>query len=786
MIEFSPSPELEQKIRAAAAAPNPDPAFVGRLRSQLVERSAEMKPRPNYSPGLLWRFALAVLFVLICATLLIGPQRIVNAMRELFGYIPGIGMVSQSAPVRTLAEPVSQTRDGITITVKQAVLDAEHSVLIYQVDGLPAGSRFSGPLGSGEMPPACMQIPVLHLPDGSELEANGAYDHRDWVSGYEDRFTYPALPANLAVATLHVACIDTTLSGAAPVDWEIPLHFVPVPPQMTVYPVIDVATPQVTASPSVPASAATQPGSTQLVFPYGISLGLDKIVPMQDGYLLQTRMQWSGNGLAISPPPDGAQVRLLDTNGREIRIGAVQSDQPYAPDSHQVFMDYKTAPIDGSGPLTFSVDSISVDLSTTATFTFDPGQDPKPGQTWQLDRDIELAGYHLRVLTAQMISMNGNETGYSFDMQSASGISSAMLNDLEHPVVSGGGGSGGDTFSSEFNYAGPAPKGPITVTVTSITVRLTGPWQVSWTPPTGASGGKAPTAQSGAACQPLTSDGWKQALAHPGSVPQMPAGKLAFDNWIQNGEFTPWNAAVASSDGKDLRRLGEGNSASFSPDGLRAAFSTQTGFAIVNLASGEKTMLPGNATDFYPLWSPDGKQLAYMTSGSQFDLFTVDVDGSNRRQITNTPESEMLVAWTADGTGLVYSVEGPNGNALRSIDLKSGATQTLFAPDRHIFSYVLSPDGKRLASNERRPGDDDDQLYVSNLDGSGRRLLVDVKPSTVSAPAWSPDGAWLAITITPPDSPTEKTIPVIALFQVDTCQVIPLPTLQGNITAWGP
>ena len=42
-----------------------------------------MQPRPYFSSRLVWRVALAVLLVLISAALLIGPQRIVNAMREL-------------------------------------------------------------------------------------------------------------------------------------------------------------------------------------------------------------------------------------------------------------------------------------------------------------------------------------------------------------------------------------------------------------------------------------------------------------------------------------------------------------------------------------------------------------------------------------------------------------------------------------------------------------------------------------------------------------------------------
>jgi Tol biopolymer transport system component len=271
-------------------------------------------------------------------------------------------------------------------------------------------------------------------------------------------------------------------------------------------------------------------------------------------------------------------------------------------------------------------------------------------------------------------------------------------------------------------------------------------------------------------------------------------GKLGFDNWIQNGQFTPWNAAIANVDGSDIRLLGEGNSAAFSPDGARVAFTSVSGtgplaksrFAITGLAGGAQTLLPDGLQGLAAMWSPDGKELAYMAGGSPFDLFVMDADGSNIRRVTHTPEDENLVGWLPDGSGLAFQQDGPGGSALWSLDLQTGARKKLFGPYRTIFSYTLSPDGRRVATNERLFGDNDDELYVYNLDGSGRRLVANLMPLMLSGPVWSPDSHWLAVTVTPPDQPGQINIPIIALLGLDTCQVIPLPGLQGNISAWGP
>ena len=806
MSEFTPSLELEQNIRAAAAAPNPDPAFVNRLRSQLVSRRSEMQPRSHLSSRLVWRLALAVLLVLVSAVLLIGPQRIVNAMHQLFGYIPGIGMVSQDVPLRALAAPVSLTRAGITVTAQQAVLDAAHTVLVFQVDGLPQSSQepvtdLATEMASRkpQMPRVCVELPVLLLPDGTRLEVTQVYpDQRSWTSGYAMHVAFAAIPAAIDTAILLLPCLDNTMPGTVPTDWELNLKFVPASPGMNVLPVIDI--PSSTPAAATPLSplaatmtpAVVQAGGTPLVFPYGITLSLDKAVPMADGLLLQASMRWSGDALFIAPPPPDPEVRLLDASGARVGIISVPSDKDYAPDTHRVYYDFKTDPLQLPGPVTFSIDSVPVELTTHASFTFDPGPNPQPDQTWQLNQDVYVQGQHIHVSSARLTSAGGNGgIGYSFEMQSETGVFFAWVSDLQHPT--NGNASGGDStagsFSAGFDYAGPLPQGPLTLTITAIDIVLRGPWQVTWTPPAGAIHNPAPTSKSAAACPVLTYDVWTQALAHPAPLPAGLTGKLAFDNWLLDGAVVPWEPAVANLDGTDFRRLGHGDGASISPDGTHAAFSARTadstallGLAITDLSTGQTASLPGTASASRPIWSPDGKQLAYMAAQTPFDLYVINADGTDLRQVTNTSADEYLVGWTPDGAALLFALDGPNGNALRSIDLKTGALKTLFGPSPYIMAYTLSPDGKRLITTERRYGNED-KLYIYNLDGSKRRLLANLDPSTVSDPAWSPDGPWVALTISPRD---DKLPSVLALFQVDTCQVLALPSLQGNITSWGP
>jgi Tol biopolymer transport system component len=55
--------------------------------------------------------------------------------------------------------------------------------------------------------------------------------------------------------------------------------------------------------------------------------------------------------------------------------------------------------------------------------------------------------------------------------------------------------------------------------------------------------------------------------------------------------------------------------------------------------------LASNAID--PVWSPDGRWLAYsaMDEHGQIDLWIAQFDGSERRRLTDTSEVEKGLAW---------------------------------------------------------------------------------------------------------------------------------------------
>ena len=152
--------------------------------------------------------------------------------------------------------------------------------------------------------------------------------------------------------------------------------------------------------------------------------------------------------------------------------------------------------------------------------------------------------------------------------------------------------------------------------------------------------------------------------------------------------------------------------AELSPDGQSVAFShTAKGYvlALKRLDTGTLTTLTPDLPESYcPQFTPDGKTLVFFRRDG--DVYSINVDGSNLRRLTN-------------------------GNAY--VEFRLSPT------DQHGSSDppALSPDGKRIAYVAVRNGIP--QVHVMDLDGSGQRQLT-FRATPCGRVAWSPDGQRLA------------------------------------------
>jgi hypothetical protein len=737
-----------------------------RVREGLDKKELE---RRKPSSRLTTRVTLPIVIMvvlLVISLILIGPERALAALRGLLGYIPGIGLVDEAGGLRVMEAPVTLERDGITVTVGQAVLDSERTVIIYSADGIPAEAYPRDvpekPRGQTLIsPPECSASPYLRLTDGTEfliVEGGGG----GWASGYKSRLVYPAFPPDVNEAVFFIPCLNGTSPGAAPENWELDLRFVPAAPDVTVVPVFEI-----TASPE--ATAGSDEGEA-------MGLYLERVIELEDSYILAGTFRQGKELPGSMVMGITAWPEITDADDRSLPF-ETPSDLDLVSEEMGVFPWAYEIPKGFTAPITVTLETVDVEFPADFTFKFDTGNDPELGQEWALNQEFSIAGY-----TVHLILVVRVENGYEFQFESDSSVSMVSVRDPEHEPISGSGGGYLGEFTVAFEYSTPVPTGLLTYQITGLIAQYPGPWTLTWEPTEGET--PAPTLVLQQPC--LTLERWLQIAENPSRQPESLMGKLIAYGHIQDeGQpLSPTNAGifVVNLEDGSHQVLGPGTWPSLSPDGARAAYSWSDGLHIVDLSSGENRLLPGTTDyDYNPRWSPDGLQLAFVRI-DDLNLYLVNADGSNMQRVTQGLEYELLIGWLPEGQTLVYVFPGPEGLQMQFMDLMTEERWDGFVIDAKGANAAISPDGQKIAFVERVSGGMDYGLYVSQLDGSDRRLIAQLEHWGLSDPRWSPDGAWLIVGITNTELPNSGV--VTALINPTTCEVTPLEGIEGYVQDW--
>ena len=151
--------------------------------------------------------------------------------------------------------------------------------------------------------------------------------------------------------------------------------------------------------------------------------------------------------------------------------------------------------------------------------------------------------------------------------------------------------------------------------------------------------------------------------------------------------------------------------------------------------------------------SPSGKEVAFILHG---DVYVTSIEYATTRRITDTPQQERDLSFSADGRSLVYSAErGDTWGIYRSSikrpeeKLFTYATEIeeepLVADGRTSFQPSYSPDGKEVAFLRDRT-----ELCVINLADRKVRTVLDGKYNYSYSDGdvtyrWSPDSRWFLV-----------------------------------------
>ena len=152
------------------------------------------------------------------------------------------------------------------------------------------------------------------------------------------------------------------------------------------------------------------------------------------------------------------------------------------------------------------------------------------------------------------------------------------------------------------------------------------------------------------------------------------------------------------------------------------------------------------ASDLGPAWSPDGQTIAfYSLTDLTTDIYVMDGDGANVRNVAYRPGADdSFPAWSPDGQTIAFT-------SVQTIH-RDGEIYTMNEDGGDIYSVTnhqaddvnpaWSPDGRSFAFESDRDGNP--EIYVMNTDGTDLRNLTN-HPATDLGPTWSPDGQTIAL-----------------------------------------
>ena len=224
----------------------------------------------------------------------------------------------------------------------------------------------------------------------------------------------------------------------------------------------------------------------------------------------------------------------------------------------------------------------------------------------------------------------------------------------------------------------------------------------------------------------------------------------------------------------------------FSPDGNRVAFRRQSfvpgnsGIWAKQVGGEELIQLTNNGSDCCPVWSPDGRWVAFSRlSDQQRTIYQVPASGGEVRKLYTSsfvPEHGEL-DWSPDGKTIAFAAQGMQDSPaifLLALENHSAHQITTPSPPDEDWGPAFSPDGSRIVFVRAR------NIMVMPAEGGEIQRLTQEPVRVLGSPAWAPDGQSIVFASPAPGGTSPN------LWRLPASGGPPAPIREAGQMVWNP